>query len=498
MKGTAKWFMVVFGIVLWASCTQLTSFEMPEKDETVDLEEGEQVDVQPDDVRVDDVVVDDVPVETGCGNSIVEAGEDCDDGNDIPGDGCENDCTWTCTQNSDCRDEEICNGVETCNTTDHICVQGTAMADCDVCDTDPDVKICVGGECVDPTCGDNCVTAPDEFCEPPGEGNCNAECQIICTGNDDCPTDGEFCNGEEYCNTTEGVCARQNVPAEGEVCQADPRQICIGESCQDSICGDNFIDAGATPAEECDDGNTTPDDGCENDCTWTCEAAEDCDDGEDCNGAETCDTSHVCQAGTPLNEGDSCDDGVFCNGEDTCDASGGCTSHAGDPCTGGTECNDACNETDGNCFTASGTACGDSGDTACDNPDTCDGAGTCAPNYEPDTTSCDDTVFCNGADTCDGAGDCTHHAGDPCADALTCTSNETCVESTASCTFDINYGTCLIGGTCYDDGEDNPANDCLECDNDSIAPDNPTGWTNVPDGTICGTGSQTCTGGVCG
>ncbi len=30
-----------------------------------------------------------------CGNTIVEAPEECDDGNSVPGDGCENDCTTT-------------------------------------------------------------------------------------------------------------------------------------------------------------------------------------------------------------------------------------------------------------------------------------------------------------------------------------------------------------------------------------------------------------------
>ena len=35
-----------------------------------------------------------------------------------------------------------------------------------------------------------------------------------------------------------------------------------------------------------------------------------------------------------------------------------------------------------------GTACGDPSDTACDNPDTCDGAGSCQTNVEPGTTQC--------------------------------------------------------------------------------------------------------------
>ncbi len=44
-----------------------------------------------------------------CGNGIVEAGEECDDGNAVSGDGCENDCTFTggCVPSP-----ELCNGID--------------------------------------------------------------------------------------------------------------------------------------------------------------------------------------------------------------------------------------------------------------------------------------------------------------------------------------------------------------------------------------------------
>jgi len=38
-----------------------------------------------------------------------------------------------------------------------------------------------------------------------------------------------------------------------------------------------------------------------------------------------------------VTNGTACDDGTFCNGNDTCTA-GACTTHVGDPCTGGAEC----------------------------------------------------------------------------------------------------------------------------------------------------------------
>ena len=77
-----------------------------------------------------------------------------------------------------------------------------------------------------------------------------------------------------------------------------------------------------------------------------------------------------------------------------------------------------------------GGACGDPADTDCDNPDTCDGAGNCVDNHEPDTAVCEDGVFCNGIDTC-SAGVCAQHAGDPC------NLDEWCYEAGDAC---ISYG----------------------------------------------------------
>src|SRR5512134_3778031 len=40
-----------------------------------------------------------------CGNQVVEGDEECDDGNDVPGDGCEPDCTGSaCTTDANCDD----------------------------------------------------------------------------------------------------------------------------------------------------------------------------------------------------------------------------------------------------------------------------------------------------------------------------------------------------------------------------------------------------------
>jgi cysteine-rich repeat protein len=83
---------------------------------------------------------------------------------------------------------------------------------------------------------------------------------------------------------------------DGTVCGDDPRQICSSGGCIASHCGDAIVDPGT---ETCDDGNTEDGDGCDSDCTRTCEHAADCDDGNFCNGAETC-TPMGCAPGTNI------------------------------------------------------------------------------------------------------------------------------------------------------------------------------------------------------
>ncbi len=154
----------------------------------------------------------------------------------------------------------------------------------------------------------------------------------------------------------------------------------------------------------------------------------------------------VCQ-GAPL--GTDCDDGVFCNGADSCDGHGNC-GHSGDPCSGGPECANTCDEEAGNCYAAARTACTPDSNPCTD--DVCDGAGTCShPN---NSAPCDDGVYCNGADTC-GGGTCSVHAGDPCpgTDCNTCNevahncftvANTCCTDDGNACTKDI----CDGGGHC--------------------------------------------------
>lgn len=201
---------------------------------------------------------------------------------------------------------------------------------------------------------------------------------------------------------------------EGEACDADgdpdTNDFCIDGTCTPSRCGDGVTDPDAD--EECDDANDVEGDGCDNDCTFSCETAEDCDDGEECNGAETC-NERACVAGTPLDEGAACNDDTgtcmsercipeLCGGDDDCDD--------GDPCNGDETCSGG-----GMCMIADPPDC-DDGDActaeSCVAPDGCmstlidgDGDGQASDTLGECGTDCDDddaTVFEGAVDACDG------------------------------------------------------------------------------------------------
>ncbi|UCE61520.1 MAG: hypothetical protein JSU63_07175, partial [Phycisphaerales bacterium] len=87
-----------------------------------------------------------------------------------------------------------------------------------------------------------------------------------------------------------------------------------------------------------------------------------------------------------------------------------------------------------------GGACGSQTDTTCDNPNTCDGNGTCLDNYEPTTTLCrEDAGDCDIPEYCDGAGACPVDGFEP-VDALCGEPTNTICDHPDSCN---GYGGCL-------------------------------------------------------
>jgi hypothetical protein len=133
-----------------------------------------------------------------------------------------------------------------------------------------DASVCIDGACTSSRCGDGIVDARTEDCDDENTvafDGCESTCVYTCDSDAVCD-DLMACNGVEVC-AEEHVCASGTMLADGAVCTLDGggSGACRAGSCIVPACGDGVVDAG----ESCDDGNTTPRDGCELDCRFSCE-----------------------------------------------------------------------------------------------------------------------------------------------------------------------------------------------------------------------------------
>ena len=264
---------------------------------------------------------------------------------------------------------------------------------------------------------------------------------------------------------------------------------------------------------ECDDGSACTDDSCRP--NGVCLNQLNFDDVDECcnpidgaltviDDANEC-TSDSCDpdTGVVLNEvtaGAACGDDTQtdCDNPDTCDDAGLCQPNFAD---GGSGCGDAtasdCTGPDtcdgsGACqpnHVAPGTACDDPSDTECTDPDTCDDSGTCLANDAGDGLACDD-AFCILGQACE-AGLCAGGTANSCDDALGCTI-DTCSEGLDQCVNTLDVDVCIIDGVCRSLGELNPLNDCQECD-PGRTPVSWSSWSFLADGAACDDGDP-CTG----
>lgn len=350
-----------------------------------------------------------------CGNGVKEGSELCDDGNKVNGDGCENDCTWSCKPPPDgdpkkCDDGNPCNGTEVCGA-DHKCGTGTPLADGAACGTG---KVCKAGTCIDAVCGDGVTSAPEE-CDDgnttSGDG-CDG-CKFSCVSTDaarNCKS-ADACVADGTCDDGKHTCTAGAAKADGTTCGTG--LVCKAGACVAASCGDGIVSG----TEQCDLGSGNgPGTGCEVDCKFSCSKAPDsCADAEPCNGAETCATVTVggktgqkCAAGTPLADGTACGTGKTCK-------AGVCTSAL---CGNGTlDAGEDCDFGSGN---GPGTGCETSCKFSC----------TTAPD------SCSDGNPCNGAETC-GVVTVGGKTGQKC-------SAGTALAACAAC----GSGGVCVGGTC--------------------------------------------------
>jgi fibro-slime domain-containing protein len=220
-----------------------------------------------------------IPIQNGaCGDSTVNSGEQCDDGNSDPNDGCSDTCKveagYVCSTVG-----QPCDHVEYCG--DGF-LKGDGSEQCDDGNRSP-----VDG------CDGSCVILPNFVCPDPGQ-----PCQstIVCgdgqiTGNEKCD-DGDTDSGDG-CSSS---------------CNAEPGYTCTGGGntpvagpCQPVAverCGDNALAA----TEFCDDGANADGDGCSATCTI--------EPGWDCPGGKNCVRVGSCGDGLVNVVGEECDDGV--------------------------------------------------------------------------------------------------------------------------------------------------------------------------------------------
>lgn len=381
-------------------------------------------------------------VPTGCGNGVIEINEGCDDGNTLPGDGCNPFCYIEILQgctNSDacasgfcdpmvnqctCDSDEDCGGLQTCN---------TALSP---------------SQCIPEGCG-NGLLALNEGCDDGNLNNgdgCNAQC--LKELGQMCSTSSVCASG--FCDML--VCAcNENVDCPGfQLCnvQANPN-VCV-----DPGCG-NFVMEGN---EGCDDGNTTNGDGCTNGCLLEL--------GETCTNSSAC-ASNACDPATSMCV---CDENADCPvGTPVCKLSvdpnicviAGCGN-------GVVEMSEACdddNTTSGDgctntCLLEIGQNC-PNGSTSCESG-FCDPAGT--------VCACDETTDCNGAQLCNviaspnlcvdpGCGNGVVEMGEACDDDNT-TGGDGC---SAGCLLEIGQ-SCINGSSSCASGFCDSTDNTCACD----------------------------------
>ncbi|MFT5041888.1 MAG: hypothetical protein ACI8TX_002868, partial [Hyphomicrobiaceae bacterium] len=447
-----------------------------------------------------------------CGNSEIDQGEHCDDGNSVGGDGCSAGCLDEgCIADTpdfpvvDLCDDGIACTADSCNvgtsSCDHefLCDDGVACTvdACveDACQNTPDdgacddVDVCTDNVCVDlsgctfPTntesCDDGLFCTVDDVCDAGTCGGSGRDCsdgvtctvdscdddadECVSTPDDGACSDGDFCDGDEVCDIDNDCVEGVAVDCSG-----------LDETCLLGVCdevGDACSTDSANESGVCDDGvASTENDQCIN---GFCVGEDiDCSDGIPCTIDSFSEELEACEniPNDPL-----CDNGDFCDGAETCSADSGCLIAAVVDCSGlDDQClAGVCDEGSNACVAQSANEAGSCDDGAfCTVSDTCE-SGSCVGSVRDcddgvgcsidscdeeldsciattDNASCDDGLFCNGVEICDAVDDCQMGTAPDCSG--------------------LDDGVC-VAGTCDEDGDacaEAPTREGETCDDNAF------------------------------
>ena len=195
-----------------------------------------------------------------------------------------------------------------CGGDDSIGGTGTADGGADATTTDAGAGGGDDGPRVTHLCGNGIVEIPEECDNGAANANgsgCQSDCTFTCIAGNAMRAcnNSNACNGIQTCGA-DHKCAAGTPLATGAMCGTG--MFCVAGNCAAPSCGDGVVE----PGEECDDGNTTNGDGCDNTCKFSCvstDTTRNCTPADSCAGKGTCnDTTHICAAGTPLMNGVMC------------------------------------------------------------------------------------------------------------------------------------------------------------------------------------------------
>ena len=448
--------------------------------------------------------------ETGCGNGVVESGEQCDDGNTAGGDGCSASCMkeagFTCKKPGEsCEAVKSCgNGVldagEACDDGNTVSEDGCS-ADCEkeegfTCDKP-------GYSCISADCGNGVVDEGEE-CDSGeiaveysemGDGVCGRDChwahycgdglldQVDRDHGEQCDNKGVdtskdydgcdiYCKLSYYCGDGQVTHSEQcddgnQVDGDGcsSSCRIESSNVCVGDDCDPVNCGNGKLDGG----ELCDDGNRENGDGCSSVCVT--ESGYICPEGKNCRQL-------VCGDGV-IEGTESCEDGNSVDG-DGCSAK--CQIEKGWFCPDGKDCHVA--------------GCGDgivAGDEECDDGNSESGDG-CTRYCERESgwacpsiggkcheSKCGDGIV-EGDENCDEGKNST--AGCSKTDCRIVMGWE-CKNPGSACTQTAHFGNGILEGA--EECDEGPGNKTAGCENGIIQ----NGWR-------CTTAGKSCEQGFCG